>query len=309
MAIFSIVFFKIFSSMLSVILGFLAGRISGIKKDGVAILLFYFVTPIVYFAIPASTNLKLGDLGITLITLILSSCLACFSYWFNSRIWSDLRPNILAFSAGTSNSSYLGVPIAVAIFDEHSLGIFILSSIGIACYETTVGFYFCSRGRTTLYQILLKMLRLPVLIASIMGCIVGLSDFQLPSFLDEFIVDMRSTLSVLGMLLIGLALSSITEFKFNYKFIASSLFSKFLLFPIAFNIFIILDRLFLGWYSSGYHEAMQLLCIMPLASSTILFSSLFELYAEEMATAAIVAMIISLLYIPIISSFALNIHI
>ena len=181
-----------------------------------------------------------------------------------------------------------------------------LSSIGIASYEAIVGFYFCSLGQFTAYETLLKIVKLPILNAFAVGCLIGLSDYNLPSFLNEFVVDMRGTFSVLGMMLIGLALSSVDKFKLNYKFTGSAFFAKFILYPLAFNLFIIIDQLFLGWYSVSYYNAMQLLCIMPLASSTILFSSLFNLYSEEMASAAVLAMIFALFYIPAMSSFLLN---
>ena len=106
MTIFSIIFFKIFSSLFSVLLGFLAGKFANVTKDGIASLIFYFITPVVYFAIPASASLQLSDLGITLITFVITSSLSCLAYWYNRKIWKDLRPNILAFSAGTANSSY-----------------------------------------------------------------------------------------------------------------------------------------------------------------------------------------------------------
>lgn len=62
MAIFSIVFFKTISVLLSVIIGFFAGKYSNVERDGIASLLFYFISPIVFFAIPASTTLTLSAL-------------------------------------------------------------------------------------------------------------------------------------------------------------------------------------------------------------------------------------------------------
>lgn len=169
-----------------------------------------------------------------------------------------------------------------------------------------MAFSFCARSQTTVYETLLKIAKLPIFSAFILGCTIGLSDFTLPDFFDEFVTDMRSTFSILGMMLIGLVLSCVDDFKFNYKFIGSAFFSKFVLYPLAFNLFIILDQLFFGWCDSSYYNVLQLLCIMPLASSTILFSSLFNLYSEEMATAAVLAMIFALLYIPAVGSFLLQ---
>ena len=306
MVIFTTIFFKIFGALLTVLLGFMAGKWGNVKKDGIASLLFYFVAPIVYFAIPASASLKVSDLGITLVSFIIASCLSCFAFWSYSKLWKNNRVNILAFSAGTCNCGYLGIPIAAMIFDEHTLSIFALATIGVAMYEAVVGFYFCSRSNANVYDSIIKIIRLPILNASIIGCAIGLSDFSFPDFLGEFISDMRSTFALLGMVLIGLALANAENMKFNYKFAGATFFSKFIIYPLAFNAFIIADRFFLGWYGVNYHNALQLLCLMPLATSTILLSSLFKLYPEEMAASVLLAMLSSLIYIPAMSSFLLN---
>ena len=52
MVIFNLVFFKVLSSLLSVLVGYLSGKFSNVEKDSIAALLFYFVAPIVFFAIP-----------------------------------------------------------------------------------------------------------------------------------------------------------------------------------------------------------------------------------------------------------------
>ena len=306
MAIFTTIFFKIFGALLTVLLGFLAGKWGNVKKDGIASLLFYFVAPIVYFAIPASASLKISDLGITLVSFIITSCLSCFAFWSYGRIWKDSRVNILAFSAGTCNGGYLGIPIAAMIFDEHTLSIFVLATIGVAIYEAIVGFYFCSRSNANICDSIIKIIKLPILNAFIVGCAIGLSDFTFPDFLDEFIHDMRGTFALLGMVLIGLALANAEDMKFDYKFVGAAFFSKFVIYPLAFNLFIITDRFFLGWYGINYHNALQLLCLMPLATSNILLSSLFKLYPEKMAASVLLAMLFALIYIPAMSSFLLN---
>ena len=112
MAIFSLVFFKVFSSLLSVLIGFLSGKFSNVEKDSITSLLFYFVAPIVFFAIPTSANLTFSSLGITLVTFLLATTLGFFSYWLYGKIWQDSHRNILALSAGTGNSGYVVLPIA-----------------------------------------------------------------------------------------------------------------------------------------------------------------------------------------------------
>ena len=79
MAVFSLVFFKVLSSLLSVLIGFLSGRFSNVEKDSIASLLFYFVAPIVFFAIPTSAELTLNSLGISALTFTLCTILSLFS--------------------------------------------------------------------------------------------------------------------------------------------------------------------------------------------------------------------------------------
>ena len=177
--------------------------------------------------------------------------------------------------------------------------------MGIASYETIIGFYFCARSQVSLRESIKKVAQNPILNAFILGCFVGLSNYSLPEFLEGFYTDMRSTFAILGMMLIGLALSGIREFKLNYKFIASTFVSKFIVFPLAFNLFIITDQLLLGWYSYEYYNALQLMCLMPLSTTTILMSSLFNLHPEEMASAAVSALLFALIFIPVASIYLL----
>ena len=72
MIIFSIVFLKTVSVLLSVVIGFLAGKYSNVERDSISSLLFYFISPIVFFTIPASTTLTLAALSVTVVTFVIT---------------------------------------------------------------------------------------------------------------------------------------------------------------------------------------------------------------------------------------------
>lgn len=306
MALFSLVFFKVLSSLLSVVVGFLAGKFSDIDKHSISSLLFYFIAPIVFFAIPTSTSITFNDLGVTLLTFSLSTILGFFSYWLYGKIWQDSHRNILALSAGTGNSGYVVLPIAAAIFDEYTLSIYALGLIGIAIYESSVGCYFCARSIDSFSASVLKVIRLPTLNAFFLGCGLSLAGFQLPSFFDEFVNNMKSVFAILGMVTIGLALSTIKEFKIDVKFTGAAFASKFLFFPILFNLFILLDRFVLGWYDVNYYNALQILSMTPIATNTIVLASLYKIYPEKMATAVLLSLIFVLVYLPIMATIFLQ---
>jgi len=306
MAIFSLVFFKVLSSLLSVALGYLSGRYSNVEKDSIASLLFYFIAPIVFFAIPTSANLTFGSLGITALTFILATILGFFSYWLYGKIWQDSHRNILALSAGTGNSGYVVLPIAAALFDDYTLSIYALGLIGITIYESSVGCYFCARSAKTFKQSVLTVIRLPTLNAFFFGCIMSLTGFQLPDFFDEFINNMKGAFSILGMVTIGLALSGIKKFEFDIKFTAAALSSKFLFYPILFNIVILADSFIFGILDVNYYNALQLLCVAPLATNVIVLASLYKIHPEKVAAAVLLSLIFVLIYMPVMATLLLQ---
>jgi malate permease and related proteins len=302
MAIFSLVFFKVLSSLLSVAIGFLSGKYSNVDKESIASLLFYFVAPIVFFAIPTSTQLSFSSLGITLLTFTLSTILSIFSYWLYGKVWQDSHRNILALSAGTGNSGYVVLPVAAVLFDDYTLSIYALGLIGISIYEASVGCYYCARSVSSFKHSVLKVAKLPLLNAFFLGCALSLLGFHLPDFLDEFVNNMKGAFSILGMVTIGLALSRTKEFALDFRFIGAAFASKFLFYPILFNIFILIDRIFIGWLDVNYYNALQLLCIAPLATNTIVLASLYRIHPEKVATAVLLSLLFVLIYMPIMAA-------
>jgi len=306
MAIFSLVFFKVLSALLSVVIGYLAGRFSNVEKESIASLLFYFVAPIVFFAIPTNTHLTFNALGITAVTFVLSSFLGFFSYWLYGKFWQDSHKNILGLSAGTGNSGYVVLPVATAIFNDNTLSIYALGLIGIAIYESSIGCYFCARSVSTFKQSVLKVIKLPLLNAFFFGCTLSLMGFQLPHFFDDFVANMKGSYSILGMVMIGVALSKVQKFELDVKFTMAAFASKFLYYPIVFNVFILFDRFVLGWYDNEYYNALQLLSIAPLATNTIVLASLYKIYPEKVATAVLLSLIFVLIYMPVMASIFLQ---
>ncbi len=306
MAIFSVVFFKTISVLLSVIIGFLAGKYSNVERDSIAALLFYFISPIVFFAVPASTTLTYSAISICLVTFLIATALSIFAYHFFGMYWQDHTRNIIAMSAGTANSGYFMFPIATALFDDYMLGIYMMAVIGVNIYESTIGFYICAKSFNSTKESIIKILKLPILNAFILGCLCSFAGFTLPDFLDDFIYNMRGAYSILGMIMVGLGLSTLKKFEVDSKFTAAMFATKFLFYPIAINSFIIFDRVVTQWYDQNHYNALQLMSIAPLAANIIVISSLQKFYPEKVATTVFLSLLFSLVYMPIMTSLFLS---
>ena len=306
MAIFSIVFFKTISVLLSVIIGFVAGKYSNVQRDSITALLFYFISPIIFFSIPASTTLSFSALSVTLVIFIIATLLSIFAYNFFGMYWQDHTRNLIALSAGTANGGYFMLPIATALFDDYTLSIYMMAVIGINIFESSVGFYICARNFNSTKESIIKVLRLPMLNGFALGCLFSFAGGNLPDFLDDFIYNMRGTFSILGMVLVGLSLSTLKRFEVDLKFTLATFAAKFLFYPIGVNLFILIDKLFLGWYNVNHYNAMQLLSIAPLAASTIIIASLQKFHPEKVATTVFLSLLFALIYMPIMVTIFLS---
>ncbi|MDF2965196.1 MAG: hypothetical protein K0Q51_584 [Rickettsiaceae bacterium] len=299
MAIFSIVFFKIISLLLSVLIGFLAGKFSKVERDSIASLLFYFIAPIIFFATPASTSLTPKAVSFVLVVAMLASCLCIFSYYFFGKFWQDATRNILGVSAGNCNAGYFMLPIAAALFDEFTLSIYMMTIIGINIYESTIGFYIGAMSITNKVESVKKVLRLPSLNAFILGCVFSIIGIKVPDFFDEFVANMRSTYSILGMVMIGLGISTLQRIEIDFKFTAAAFASKFIFYPAAIFLFILLDRFILKIYDKHYYNALILLSTAPMGANTIVIASILKFHPEKVATSVLISCLVALFFTPL----------
>jgi hypothetical protein len=306
MTIFSLVFFKTVSVLLSVIIGFFAGKYSNVERDSIASLLFYFIAPIVFFTIPASTSLTFSALSIALVTFIIASLLCLGAYNFYARYWQDHNLNILALSAGSANSGYFMLPIAAALFDDYTLSIYMMAVIGLNIYESSLGFYICARSFSSTKESIMQVLKLPTLNCFILGCLFSFAGITIPDFLDDFIFNMRGAYSILGMIMVGLGLSTLKTLEIDVKFTLAAFASKFIAFPIAINIFIMFDRFITGWYNENYYNALQLLSTAPLAANIIVIASLQKFHPEKVASTVLLSLLFVLIYMPVMVSIFLS---
>ena len=89
--------------------------------------------------------------------------MAVAALWLFKRLWPDATGNILAFTAGTGNTGYFGIALALIVFEPRVADIYIFTVLASFFYESTTGFYITAKGTFTARESLAKVLRLPVL--------------------------------------------------------------------------------------------------------------------------------------------------
>lgn len=301
MIVFWLLFAKLIPLYVIIALGFVAGRLLHVSKESVAPLILYIITPFVVFHAVATTPITLGVLSLPFLFFITATVIALIFFSITKSIWNDTTRNILAFTSGAGNTGYFGLPVVIALFGEKTLGVAVLCTLGIILYENSVGFFLTARGYHTIKEAFIKVIKLPSLYAFFLGIMVQILNIHPEMLYPDIAANFRGAYSILGMMMIGLGLSSIKHYIFDWKFTTLSFIAKFAVWPIFITIFIVLDTRFLQLYDSSLYKIMILMAIVPLAANTVVVATELKAQPEKAAIAVFLSTMFALFYIPFFS--------
>lgn len=303
MAFFSTFLLKITPLYLNIFLGYLAGKLLDANRETIARIMLYLVNPIVIFNGVLHIHINAGVLFLPLLTFLISSLLSLWFFQLSKNMWNDSTRSLVAFSAGSGNTGYFGIPMALLFFDEQGEGLYIMALLGITFFENTLGFYIFTRETHRTRDCFYKLIKLPALYALLLGLVVNLINVPIPEVFIEFMQHIKGTYTVLGMMIIGLALSSLTNFKLDFKFIGMTFLAKFVIWPIIILLFINADFYIFKLFDETIYNALMLIAIVPLAANMVIMASLLKSYPEKAATAVLVSTLFALFYMPLMAAY------
>lgn len=289
-----------------ILLGVIGGRLLAIDRRTLSALLFYVFGPILVFQSVATLRFEPVNLLIPAILYCMGAGLCGLFLLIGRRLWpaGDVTRNILAYTAGTSNTGYFGIPVVLALFGESAVGIAALSVIGLQLYENTVGFFVTARGRSSARESLAKLIRLPSIYAFALAVGFSAAGFQPGKALTETFAAVRGSYSLLGMLVIGLAISGRRP-RWDARLIGSAFLAKFLVWPLLMAALVAVDQRVLHLYGDPIHRILLVLSCTPLAANTIVLATLLEAEPEKAALAVLGSTLFALLFIPLFVAFFL----
>jgi predicted permease len=261
--------------------------------------MIYLFGPLVIFNGVINTRLDFTILSLPLITFSLAIGLCLLFYWFAGFIWQDSTKNLVGFSAGTGNTGYFGLPLALLLFDDQGEGIYIMAILGLTLYENTLGFYLMARGKYTVKECLNKVVKLPALYALFGGVLLNFLHVPIPDIFTEFMKHIKGAYTVLGMMVIGLGIAGLKHFKMDLSFVGMTFLAKFVVWPILIVMVIALDTFIFGMFDENIYQALTLLSFVPLAANLVIFASLMDIQPEKAAAAVLVSTLVSIIYIPL----------
>jgi len=300
MNLFFILLGKILPLYVNVVLGFFASKFLHVQRESIASLLIYILGPIVVLAATMSVKIDLQVAFLPISLYIFGSSVAFITLYLFKNSWSDSTGNILAFSSGSGNTGYFGIPLAMIFFESDLANIYIFTVMASLLYENTTGFYVTAKGNFTAKQSFVKIIKLPILYAFVVGITLNLLGITLPNELLFYTDQFKSSYGVLGMMMLGMGLQGLNKNEdFDLKFIKISFFIKFLFWPISMMLFIYLDKNITMFLNEDLYKVLILFSIVPLAGNAVSLAVLLNTKPQKASLAVFLSTIVSIIFIPI----------
>ncbi|SDR68437.1 hypothetical protein SAMN05216271_0014 [Halopseudomonas sabulinigri] len=297
--------YKLLPLYVTVALGWVAGRYLDASGRHIAGIMMYIVTPSVVFAGVMNAPLSPEVVLLPFLTFSLCSLLGILHLWLAKRWLHDGSANMIPLSVGTGNTGYFGIPVALLLFGEQGLSIYIVCMLGTTLFENSVGFYLAARGRFSVRDCVRKVLRLPSLYAFFLAVALNYSGLQIPAAFVPLFDNLRGAYSIFGMMIIGMSILSFQGLAGNLRFTGLAFFGKFFSWPLAALLFWWLDSQFLHIYDVAVYRAILLISITPIAANTVVIATLLDTSPQQVAGTALLSTLVALVYIPLMIAWLL----
>ncbi len=224
---------------------------------------------------------------------------------------------LLSLASSSANVGYYGLPVALIILGDKVLGTVVLLTIGLAFYESTVGFFIAARGKHTWQEALTKTFQLPTLYVALASLLLNYLNqkyhFLMPNpnnpifsqlifilvlafsgMIDKFL----GAYTFLGNLIVGLGFADAHRDKTDYSFIALTFLAQFVVYPAIALLFIYLDINYFHFYDVIAHKVMLIMSLVPTGANTIVLATQMKLKIHTAAVTVLSSTVFALFYIP-----------
>ena len=279
-------------------LGFISGRWMDVNLHSMAIIAIYILAPIVNFGAMAQMEFNLEYIALPIMIFAASVAIGTLSYKATQAIWKNNTANLIGMGSVTGNTMYFGLPVVMSILPPQWIGVYALMNLGTFLNEVGLGYFFGARGHATMKGALIKVLKFPVIHAIWIGLVYNLIGFDLSeSFLRYWNYAIGAWV-IIGMMIIGVALSKQSKLDIDWKLLAGLFTPKFILWPLFGFGLVALDIGWLQWFGAEEHQMLLIICAVPLAGNLVAYAATLNLYPEKAAAAVLISTVLAILTVP-----------
>ncbi|MGM0636727.1 MAG: AEC family transporter [Pseudomonadota bacterium] len=281
-----------------VALGWLAARRLAIDPRPIATLLIYLVAPLTFFRALTLGGPTPDYLLLTLAAFLVASLLAVAVHRLTRRSFAPQERALLAFSAGTGNTGYFGLPVAMVLLPPEGVTLYLFCVLGITLYEFTVGFYLSARGQFSVAESLTKIVRLPLIYAFLAALLVSGLGLTVPAAAMEGLAVFPGTYTLLGMMIIGMTLGRVNLREVDGRFIGACVVVRCVAWPLL-ALAAVLGLQALVPLSPELAMAILLLGVVPMAANVVVVAMELGIAPAKGALAVLLTTLAAPLLIPL----------
>jgi len=279
-------------------LGWLAARRLAVDPRPVATLLIYLVAPLTFFHGLVQGGPTPDYLLLTAALFALASLVALGVHRLAKGAFAAQERALLAFSSGTGNTGYFGLPIALVLLPPDGVTRYLFCVLGVTLYEFTVGFYLSARGQFSVRQSLAKIARLPLVYAFLAALLISGSGIGVPAPLMQGLAAFPATYTLLGMMIIGMTLGRVSVREFDARFIATCVAIRYALWPLL-ALAAVIGLQALVPLSRELALALLLIGLVPMAANVVVIAMELGIAPEKGALAVLITTLAAPLLIPL----------
>ncbi len=304
MTIFLTLFANLVPLYMIIALGFVAGRYFGVDRNTLANLALFILVPVVMFGFILQMEFKPAYLLLPVLVYGVQVMMGFGGLAIGRKMFGGTKAHIFAMLCSMGNTGYFGLPLALLLFDQNEVAIYIFMTISGVMYEATVGYYIAARGHFSVQESLRKLAKFPMLYALVLAFIVKESGIVMPEQFFTYWTYFKGAYVVVGMMILGAALGNIEKLVVDVKFIASVFVGKFLIWPALICGVIALDKAVFHLFSGPLYSLLLVNAIVPPAANVAAFASQLNLNPEKAATTILLGTVLALVSIPLMLMWA-----
>src|SRR5690554_2156708 len=249
-------------------LGWLAARRLSVDPRPIATLLIYIVAPVTFFRGLVLGGPTLQYLLLTIAFFLLASAIVTVVNPVAKRFLSTQESAVLAFSSGTGNIGYFGLPIAMILLPPEGVTLYLFCVLGITLYEFSVGFYLSARGKFSVAESLAKIVRLPLVYAFLAALLVSGLGLAVPDAAMQGLAVFPATYTLLGMMIIGMTLGRVSLREIDGHFMVACVAVRSVMWPLL-ALGSVLGLQAVTSLSPELAMAILLLGVVPMAANVV----------------------------------------
>jgi len=300
---FPVFFCKLLPFYILIMIGFLVGRRTKLNPADLAHINLFYIAPVIFFEAVSRVALTFENAMLPLACFLLMGGTAVIIFTLTSFFSKDAKlPYWLTAACTNSNLGYLGIPVFVMFFGQNQLGLYMLYLSGAVMFFYTVINYLLLRGRYPLSYAFINLGKLPFVYALLAGLACHLIGWKVPPVFHDALIMIQGAYSVLGMMVIGIALGRQSEaskgFVFEWPLIAFSSVVRIVIYPLTALGLVWFDKKFIGLFSPMTEQIVLLTSLMPMGADTTSLAAQWNMHPERIAALTLINMVMALFYIP-----------